>query len=71
MTASICQPCSHDCNQGRNCPARKASITRTADSLHDMRPLEARRAEAWAAELRECIAFAFVAIVTVYAVLSL
>lgn len=46
-------------------------ITRTAESLHDMRPLSERRAEAWAAELRECIAFAVVAIVTVYAVLSL
>lgn len=46
-------------------------ITRTAEALHDMRPLAERRAEAWATELRECLAFAVVAIVTVYALLSL
>jgi hypothetical protein len=46
-------------------------IVRTADALHDLRPLAERRREAYAREIRECAAFAIVAIVTVYAVLSL
>ncbi len=39
--------------------------------MRDLRPLSELRREEYARELRECVAFAFVAIVTLYSVLSL
>ena len=40
-------------------------------TIRDLRPLTERQAEFYAAELRECIAFAVVAIVGLYGLLSM
>lgn len=34
-----CPPCTHDCNQGRNCPQDAASVTRVARRYLAAQPL--------------------------------
>lgn len=46
-------------------------ITRTADAMHDMRPMAERCREAYVREIRECAAFSVAAIVMIYSVLSI
>lgn len=50
---------------------RERDALRTAEALHDMRPLDELTAEEWAQEFRRCVIFAVIAFVGVYALLSL